>query len=133
MTLGVRGAVFDETGRIFLIRHTYTPGWHMPGGGVERGETFADALARELEEEGGFVLEDMPQLFGLYLNRVSGRDHVALYVCRRWRQPRPPRVPNLEIRDCGFFPADALPQETTAATRRRLAEIAGEAAPTADW
>ena len=34
MTLGVRAACFDDAGRIFLVRHTYVPGWHMPGGGV---------------------------------------------------------------------------------------------------
>ena len=31
MTLGVRAACFDETGRVFLIRHTYIRGWYMPG------------------------------------------------------------------------------------------------------
>ena len=36
MTLGVRAAAFDEGGRVFLVRHSYVPGWHMPGGGVER-------------------------------------------------------------------------------------------------
>ncbi len=134
MTLGVRAAVFDGEGRVFLVRHSYTPGWYLPGGGVERGETMADALDRELGEEAGIRLTAPPVFFGLYLNRrVSPRDHVALYVCRDWSQPVPPRVPNLEIVACGFFAPDALPEGVTEGTSRRLAEIAQGLPPAAEW
>ncbi len=134
MTLGVRAAVFDAEGRVFLVKHSYTPGWYLPGGGVERGETMAQALDRELHEEAGIRLSTPATLFGIYLQRrVSARDHVALYVCRDWSQPAPPRVPNLEIVACGFFAVDALPEGTTGGTRRRLAEIAQGLAPSPEW
>lgn len=133
MTLGVRAAVFDETGGILLVRHSYVPGWYMPGGGVEPGETMRVSLERELEEEAGVALTAPPELFGLYWNRrASPRDHVALYICRAWRQAAPPPR-TMEIVDSGFFAADALPEDTTEATRRRLAEIAGEAPPSETW
>ena len=48
MTLGVRTLVIDGEGRIFLVKHSYVSGWHLPGGGVEAGETLTEAAAREL-------------------------------------------------------------------------------------
>lgn len=125
MTLGVRAAAFDADGRVFLVRHSYVPGWYMPGGGVEPGESAATALDRELAEEGGIVRSQPAELFGFYWNRREGRarDHVALYVCRAVRIERPPAIPNREIVEAGFFSPDALPPDTTAATRRRLDEV----------
>ena len=83
MTLGVRGLVVDADRRIFLITHTYVPGWHLPGGGVEPGETLIEALARELVEEGNIEILEPPMLHGMFFNsRVSQRDHVALFVVR---------------------------------------------------
>jgi ADP-ribose pyrophosphatase YjhB (NUDIX family) len=133
VTLGVRAVVIDGSGRVFLIVHSYVPGWHLPGGGVEIGETAAVALARELREEGNIELVDQPTLFGVYFNRrISRRDHVALYVVRAYRQDAPLR-PNLEIIAHGFFAPDALPPETTRATRERLAEVLDGRKPAELW
>src|SRR5947199_6468462 len=116
MTLGVRALVIDEQNRVLLVRHTYVAGWHLPGGGVEKGETALDSLTRELREEGNIELEEEPRLHGFFFNRkVSPRDHVAVYVVRRFRQSAP-HAPNLEIAEARFFPRDALPEGVTAAT-----------------
>ena len=82
MTLGVRGLVHDrERQAVFLIRHTYVPGWQLPGGGVEPDETMGEALERELLEEGNIALTAPPELRSLHANRRSSRrDHVALYL-----------------------------------------------------
>ena len=134
MTLGARGVILDEAARsVFLIRHTYVPGWQFPGGGVETGHTIEHTLAKELMEEGNIELKARPQLFAIYHNaHASKRDHVALYVCRSFRQTAP-RVPDREIAEAGFFRLDALPEGTTAATRRRLAEILGGAEISLTW
>jgi 8-oxo-dGTP pyrophosphatase MutT (NUDIX family) len=122
-TLGVRGLVIDGDGRVFLVKHSYVRGWHLPGGGVETGETMLAALRRELLEEGNIELSGAPMLHGIYFNRQdSRRDHVALFVVRQFRQSAPLK-PNFEIAASGFFARDELPEETTSATRMRIAEI----------
>jgi 8-oxo-dGTP pyrophosphatase MutT (NUDIX family) len=123
MTLGVRGLVIDPDQRIFLITHTYVPGWQLPGGGVEPGETVVEALARELVEEGNIEIFEPPVLRGMFFNsRVSNRDHVAVFVVRSFRQACMP-VPDREIAAHGFFSLDALPENTTSGTRARIAEV----------
>ena len=133
MTLGVRAVVLDGDNRVFLVRHSYVAGWHLPGGGVEVGETFRDALARELVEEGRIELAGEPVLHGVFLNsHVSRRDHVAVYLVRHFRLDRLP-LPNREIVECGFFEPGALPAGTTTGTRLRIAEVLEGRAPMATW
>jgi 8-oxo-dGTP pyrophosphatase MutT (NUDIX family) len=133
MTLGVRGVVLDGENRVFLVKHSYVSGWHLPGGGVEVGETFCGALKRELMEEGRIEVSGEPVLHGVFFNSyASRRDHVAVYVVRQFRQDRLPE-PNREIIDCGFFEASALPQDTTEGTRLRIAEVLENKAPIATW
>jgi ADP-ribose pyrophosphatase YjhB (NUDIX family) len=123
VTLGVQAVIIDGQGRIFLVRHSYVPGWHLPGGGVEVGETLVAALARELAEECNIALVETPVLHGVFLNsRISRRDHVVVHVVRGFRQDPVPR-PNYEIIEHGFFHPDALPADTSRAARRRLAEV----------
>ena len=132
-TLGVRAMVIDGTGRIFLVRHSYVDGWHLPGGGVETGETLLEALSRELAEEGNIRITTAPDLYGIYFNRrASRRDHVALFIVRDFRQDGNPK-PNHEIVAHGFFAPDALPEDASRGTRARVAEVIGRAAISELW
>jgi ADP-ribose pyrophosphatase YjhB (NUDIX family) len=132
-TLGTRAIVVDGTGRIFLVKHSYVEGWHLPGGGVETGETLLESLARELAEEGNIQLGAAPQLYGVYFNqRMSRRDHVALFIVRDFKQDGSP-LHNHEIVEHGFFPLDALPEDTSRGTRARLAEVFGGAPISEVW
>jgi 8-oxo-dGTP pyrophosphatase MutT (NUDIX family) len=133
MTLGVRGVVLDSDNKVFLVKHSYVAGWHLPGGGVEVGETLLDALTRELVEEGRIVLSGDPVLHGMFFNRhVSRRDHVAVYIIRQFSQDRMPE-PNHEIVACGFYAANALPEGTTDGTRKRIAEVLDGVPPIVTW
>jgi 8-oxo-dGTP pyrophosphatase MutT (NUDIX family) len=133
LTLGVRGLVIDANGRVFLVKHSYVTGWHLPGGGVEVGETLAAALARELHEEGNIELTAEPMLHGMFFNgKTSRRDHVAVFVVRAFRQTAPP-TPDHEIIAHGFFGLDELPNDTTAGTRARIAEVLLDAPISDRW
>ena len=133
MTLGVRAMLLDDD-EVVLVKHSYVPGWYLPGGGVEAGESLDEALAREILEEAGATLAGPAQLFGVYRNaRVDRRDHVALFVCRAWEQVAVPKIPSREIVACERFPLDHLPDDVTPATLARLREVVSGAPRPADW
>jgi ADP-ribose pyrophosphatase YjhB (NUDIX family) len=123
VTLGVRAVVIDGQGRVFLVRHRDVAGWHLPGGGVEPGETLTMALTRQIAEKGNIVPVEAPILHGLFFDsRVSRGDHVAVFIVRAFHQDALPQA-NDEIVEHGFFHPDRLPDETTPGTRRRIAEV----------
>jgi ADP-ribose pyrophosphatase YjhB (NUDIX family) len=126
MTLGVRIIAMDAQNRICLVRHTYTPGWHLPGGGVERGETCLAAALKEAQEEAGLVIAPSDiKLISIHANFANfPGDHVAVYKTKNWTQTATNTAH--EIAEFGFFALDNLPKDTTAGTLRRLAEMAGE-------
>ncbi len=134
LTMGAQGLVIDAAGRVLLVRHGYRPGWHFPGGGVEKDETVQEALARELEEEAGVLLKGTPELYGLYAHfDVFPGDHIALFVVRAWTQPSIP-LPTAEISEQRFFALDALPRDIARGARRRIAEVLEGVTPrSAQW
>lgn len=132
MTLGVRGLVRDSGGGVLLVKHTYTPGWHFPGGGVERGETALLSLMRELEEEAGVRPTAAPALIGVFANaRNFPNDHVLLFEINAWTKI--PATARGEIAERRFFSLDDLPPDVTKGTQRRLDEIAGSAPRSEEW
>lgn len=135
MTLGVRGIAVDAQNRVCLVRHTYTKGWYLPGGGIEPGETAQAAMAREFREEAEIALDPGAplRLHGFFLNAASwGRDHIAVYVAPAFTV-RAPKRPDREIAECAFFPLDALPPDITRGNAARLSEWREGRAPDAHW
>lgn len=133
LTMGARVAAFDDLGRILLVKHSYVPGWHFPGGGVEAGETAGQAAARELREEANVETGGAMALHGVFFNaRASRRDHVVVFVARGARQSTP-KVADREILAAEFFPVEALPEGVNRAVTERLTEIAGLAKTSPFW
>ncbi|HXF60026.1 MAG TPA: NUDIX domain-containing protein [Caldilineaceae bacterium] len=129
VTLGVRLILIsDETGieQVVLVRHTYQPGWHLPGGAIHRGERPDQAAMREGVEEAGAHLLEPPRLLGVHSSFEYGQsNHVLTFVSRSFRLERP--TDRWEIADRAAFPLDDLPADVTAGTRRRIEEYrAGE-------
>ena len=132
MTLGVRGLVTDADGRVLLIEHTYVSGWHLPGGGVDRGESTEAALVRELVEEAGVRAIGRPRLVSIHDNGAKfPGDHVLLYRVTEWEPVE--ATSRVEIRQVAFFPRRELPEGVTPGTRRRIAEVFGGAASDPRW
>jgi ADP-ribose pyrophosphatase YjhB (NUDIX family) len=132
MTLGARVMAMDGD-KVLLVRHTYLPGWFLPGGGVEVGEPAIAAAERELFEETGYRAAAL-QLFGFYYSPTSTsiRDHVALFITREVHAERSFR-PSLEIAEIGWFPRDALPPTVHRGTGERIAEVFSGSEPAPIW
>lgn len=132
MTLGVRGVVVDGRGWVLLVQHTYIPGWHLPGGGVERGETAEAALARELVEEAGVEPTAPPTLQSVHANEAYFRgDHVLVYRVDAWRPCD--ATARGEIHEIGWFAPQGLPEGASRATRARVREVLDGVAADTAW
>ena len=116
VSFGVR-VVLVKDDQVLLVKHTYKPGWHLPGGGFKRGETVEGAARREAREETGAQLEDL-QFIGIF-SSCEGRSqgHDLLFASGAFEIQGPP---DHEIAQARFFPFDQLPDELLPGYRRRL-------------
>jgi len=71
----VNVAVFNEAGELLLIRRSDNDNWALPGGGIDIGESLAQAAVRETREESGIECE-VTGLSGIY----TDPGHVILYT-----------------------------------------------------
>lgn len=133
-SVGVRGLVLDEHRRILLIQHTYKPGWHMPGGGVNYNEHPIDALKRELREEACIeVIEHSPELVGIFHQRYFGHDdYPIMYAVNQFKILRNVK-PDFEIADIKWCPLDELASVATQETYQHVQNYLNNRPPNKDW
>lgn len=73
--LGCSAAIFDEQGRILLTCRADNGEWCLPSGGMDPGESVAEACEREVWEETGLSVR-VKRLVGVY----SHADQLAVYA-----------------------------------------------------
>lgn len=117
LTMGVRGICYNaETNSILLVKHTYSEGWVLPGGGVEVGESMLTALKRELSEETGLKCKSAKVLDVYHNSSISKRDHVVIYLVENWLEEPGHERPKLEIAETAWFRLEDLPGGLTPCT-----------------
>lgn len=87
--VGVGAAIFNEDGKLFIAKRGQKARnerglWEIPGGGVDFGETFEEALKREMKEENDIDIEIL-ELLGVYDHILpdEGQHWVSpTYICR---------------------------------------------------
>src|SRR6202171_1805937 len=81
---GASAIVADNEGRILLQRRSDNGRWALPGGVMDIGESIAEAIAREVQEETGLTVEP-ERIVGVY----TDPGHVFAYNDCEGRQPFP--------------------------------------------
>jgi 8-oxo-dGTP diphosphatase len=107
---GAAAVIFDDDGRILLVRENYDRRrYGLPGGAVETGEAPDAAVLREVKEETGLEAA-VEHLIGLY--RLEGGLTVHLFRCRIERGAPTVASPD-EIAEVGWYEAGRLPSPVT--------------------
>ncbi len=118
-TVSVAAIITDSSGKILLLEHLLRPqrsGWGIPGGFINFGEQFEDAIRREIREEVGIELDQlrMVQL------RTIGR-HVE--VMFRASTDDEPVISSREICSFGWFEIDNMPPEMSEVQKAMIRKI----------
>jgi ADP-ribose pyrophosphatase YjhB (NUDIX family) len=131
-TRGVKVMIFNHAGEILLIRNTYgdRAAWVLPGGGLRPFETPETGARREVREELRCALRGLAPRGVYSATREGKRDTIWLFTAVAEESPTPD---SREIAEAAFFPLAEPPPAASPATRRRIGEFLGQAAPAGAW
>jgi ADP-ribose pyrophosphatase YjhB (NUDIX family) len=129
--VAVNCGLFDDHGRLLLIRRKDNDLWAMPGGFVDLGEQIADAVRREVREETGLTIE-VTRLVGVYSHpRDSlyihlGPEFQVVVLLFRGRILSGEFEENPETHGFEFFDPRALPK-IVATHQQRIQDLLADA------
>jgi mutator protein MutT len=116
VTIVVTAAIVKDHGRYFVTRRlkgTHLEGlWEFPGGKIEAGESLADGLRRELQEELGTEVDVGEEVFTVTHHYPDRSVELHFLACTFLNAPVPLLgqemrwVPREELRSLEFPPAD---------------------------
>ena len=129
VALGAAAAIFDDDGRILLVRHSYgRKNWELPGGVAESGESPEQTAVREVAEETGLIV--VPErVTGIYSepgHRLGPAMHFVLR-CRREPADAEPQIASDEIIDLSWVEPSSLPRPISDFTIRRITDAMASA------
>jgi ADP-ribose pyrophosphatase YjhB (NUDIX family) len=144
--IDVRGAIFrgDE---LLLVRERASGKWTLPGGFADVGESPAEAVAREVQEESGYAVRPT-RLLALYDRARHDHTPVWFYCYKAFFEckllsgagrtsPGGESASNSETTEAGFFGRDALPEidtgRVTVGQLARMWELHGRPEEGADF
>lgn len=82
------GGIVVRDGRVLLVHRPRHEDWSFPKGKLERGETWADAALREVEEETGLRCELGDELGRTHYDVAEGPKEVRYYRLTSAGEPR---------------------------------------------
>lgn len=116
---GVTLVCFNQSDQVLLLRHVFHPltPWDLPGGWLERDESPADCVLRELREETGLTAQLGPVV---RLTRETEPSHIVITYLGRLNGSAPKPVLSTEILEAHWFAPDELPKKIRPATRMAI-------------
>ncbi len=111
----------NADGDVLMVRHSYRKRgeWHVPTGGVRKGEEPAVAARRELAEEVGVAPDTLVAVHVEEIDLHGARNSVTVFAAAISGDPV---ADGREIAELRFFAHDALPPTTPEWARTYIAK-----------
>jgi ADP-ribose pyrophosphatase YjhB (NUDIX family) len=109
--LDVRCAVFDDAGRVLLVREAADGRWSLPGGWADIGASPAENAIREVREESGYTVT-IERLLAVWDMPRHAHPPSVFHIWKLvflGRVTTPGDISGVETDAIGFFSTDALP------------------------